>query len=140
MRRCKNKTTRKLLRFFPFPFLSESMWKWKKKTPRLNYSWKRKWRKLKSKLFPLNAKTKTRPSKLLQSTKLRAYLLKLKPTIDQQIYLVTSPKFLFRVVQINLQTLRELLMRDILEPNLKCIWQIFFICSIKSPQCTDKYS
>ena len=23
---------------------------------------------------------------------------------------------------------------------LKCIWQIFFICSIKSPQCTDKYS
>ena len=56
-----------------------------------------------AKLFPLNAKTKTRPNKLLQSTKLRAYLLKLKPTIDQQIYLVTSPKFLFRVVQINLQ-------------------------------------
>ena len=24
--------------------------------------------------------------------------------------------------------------------SLKCIWQIFFICSIKSPQCTDKYS
>ena len=71
-----------------------------------------------AKLFPLNATTKTRPNKLLQSTKLRAYLLKLKPTIDQQIYLVTSPKFLFRVVQINLQTLIELLMRDILETNL----------------------
>ena len=24
--------------------------------------------------------------------------------------------------------------------TLKCIWQIFFICLIKSPQCTDKYS
>ena len=24
--------------------------------------------------------------------------------------------------------------------NLKCIWQIFFICSIKSPQCADKCS
>ena len=24
--------------------------------------------------------------------------------------------------------------------DLKCIWQIFFICSIKSPQYTDKYS
>ena len=25
--------------------------------------------------------------------------------------------------------------------NLKCIWQsFFFICSIKSPQCTDKYT
>ena len=23
---------------------------------------------------------------------------------------------------------------------LKCIWQIFFICVIKSPQCTDKYN
>ena len=23
---------------------------------------------------------------------------------------------------------------------LKCIWHIFFICSIKSPQCTDMYS
>ena len=23
---------------------------------------------------------------------------------------------------------------------LKCIWQIFFVCLIKSPQCTDKYS
>ena len=27
-----------------------------------------------------------------------------------------------------------------IRPWLKCIWQIFFICSIKSPQCTDKYS
>ena len=24
--------------------------------------------------------------------------------------------------------------------DLKCIWQIFFICSIKSPQCADKCS
>ena len=24
--------------------------------------------------------------------------------------------------------------------SLKCIWQIFFICSIKSPQCADKCS
>ena len=24
--------------------------------------------------------------------------------------------------------------------TLKCIWQTFFICSIKSPQCADKYS
>ena len=24
--------------------------------------------------------------------------------------------------------------------SLKCIWKIFFICSIKSPQCADKWS
>ena len=27
-----------------------------------------------------------------------------------------------------------------IQPSLKCIWQIFFICLIKSPQCTDMYS